>query len=431
MNRLIFILILIFLTNCSLNENSKVWNKDNLEEKKNEKIKKVFTDNKIKAQEFNTELIINLDNIKINNKIINNRNNYGSQRYDGEFKKIESIKFKKFKNVDQLNYQPVFSTDSMIFFEKKGTIIKYDKKNKIVWKNNHYSKSEKKLFPKLYFFLDKKNLIIADTISKLYSVDIDTGNLNWSKNNTYPFNSNIKKYKNKIFVIDYNNTLRCYFIKDGSECWNVKTEGSFTLSNSSSSLILVDDKVIFNNSVGEITAVNIETGMLLWQLPTQSSNIVYETYNFQTSKLISDGNSIYFSNNRNEFYSIDINSGAINWINEINSSVSSIIIESLIFTISSEGFLYVIEKNNGNIIRINDVYSQYKSKIKPNIKPIGFAIGNKNLYLTNSDGKIIIIDLSLGNIINIEKVSGKLISKPIIFDNKLYLIRNGRIDKYN
>ena len=64
-------------------------------------------------------------------------------------------------------------------------------------------------------------------------------------------------------------------------------------------------------------------------------------------------------------------------------------------------------------------------------KPIGFAIGNKNLYLTNSDGKIIIVDLSLGDIIKIEKVSGNLVSKPLIFKNNLYLIRNGKIDKYN
>ena len=62
--------------------------------------------------------------------------------------------------------------------------------------------------------------------------------------------------------------------------------------------------------------------MLLWQIPTQSSNIIYETYNFQTSELVSDGKSIYFSNNRNEFYSIDTNSGAINWKNEINSNMS-------------------------------------------------------------------------------------------------------------
>ena len=431
MNKLIFLLILFFLSNCSLNENSKIWTKDQIESQKQEKLKNVFKDDKKIVEEFNSELRIDLENIKNNNKIVDNRNNYGSLSYNGDFKKIESFKFKKLKNINKLNHHPIFLNDGLIFFENKGTIINYNNNNRVIWKNNYYSKAEKKLFPKLYFVKENQNLIIADTISKIYSIDINTGNLNWSRNNTYPFNSDIKKYNKKFFVIDYKNTLRCYFINDGSECWNVKTEGSFTLSNTKTSLILLDDKIIFNNSVGEITAVNIETGMLLWQLPTQSSDIIYETYNFQTSELVSDDNSIYFSNNKNEFYSVDINSGAINWTNEINSHIAPIIIKNLIFTISNEGFLYVIEKNKGNIIRITDVYSQYKDNKRSKIKPVGFSIGNKKLYLTNSDGKIIIVNLSTGEIINVVKVSRNLISKPYIFDNNLYLIKNGKIDKYN
>ena len=79
-----------------------------------------------------------------------------------------------------------------------------------------------------------------------------------------------------------------------NECWNLKTEDSFTISNSKFSLIVINDKVIFSNSIGDITAVDIETGVIIWQLPTQSSSIINETYNFKISKLVSDGNSIIF-----------------------------------------------------------------------------------------------------------------------------------------
>ena len=37
--------------------------------------------------------------------------------------------------------------------------------------------------------------------------------------------------------------------------------------------------------------------------------------------------------------------------NEINSTITPIIINNLIFTVSEEGYLYVIEKNEGNIKR--------------------------------------------------------------------------------
>ena len=432
MNRIIIlILALIFLNQCSFNENSRIWkDKENkLEAQKN--IKKVFLEDKKIATEFNQELKLDLSIIKFNNKITDNENNYGSQNYEGLIDKIGNYKFSKFEDINQLNFKPIFLEDGLIFFDKKGSIIRYNDKTKVLWKQNHYSKSEKKLRPKLDFIQDGENLLITDSIAKYYSVNINSGELNWSKNNIYPFNSDIKKHKNKIFVIDYKNTLRCFNISDGNECWNLKTEDSFTISNSKFSLIVINDKVIFSNSIGDITAVDIETGVIIWQLPTQSSSIINETYNFKISKLVSDGNSIIFSNNKNEFHSIDVKTGTINWINEINSNITPIITENLIFTVSNEGYLIVIEKNNGNIIRVTDLFKNYKLKKRKNINPVGFVIGNTNLYLTNTDGKMIIVDLSLGDIKKIEKISGDFISRPFIFNQNLFVIRNGSIIQYN
>ena len=396
MNRIIILIIaLTFLNQCSLNENSRIWKdkEKKLEAQKN--IKKVFLEDKKITTEFNQELKLDLSIIKFNNKITDNENNYGSQNYEGLIDKIGNYKFSKFEDIYQLNFKPIFLEDGLIFFDKKGSIIRYNDKTKVLWKQNHYSKSEKKLRPKLDFIQDGENLLITDSIAKYYSVNINSGELNWSKNNIYPFNSDIKKHKNKIFVIDYKNTLRCYNISDGNECWNLKTEDSFTISNSKFSLIVINDKVIFSNSIGDITAVDIETGVIIWQLPTQSSSIINETYNFKISKLVSDGNSIIFSNNKNEFHSIDVKTGTINWINEINSNITPVITGNLIFTVSNEGYLIVIEKNKGNIIRVTDLFNNYKLKKRKNIKPVGFAIGNTILYLTNSDGKMIIVDLSL------------------------------------
>lgn len=432
MNRIIILIIaLIFLNQCSLNENSRIWkDKENkLEAQKN--IKKVFLEDKKITTEFNQELKLDLSIIKFNNKITDNENNYGSQNYEGLIDKIGNYKFSKFEDINQLNFKPIFLDDGLIFFDKKGSIIRYNDKTKVLWKKNHYSKSEKKLKPKLDFVQDDENLLITDSIAKYYSVNINSGELNWSKNNIYPFNSDIKKHKNKIFVIDYKNTLRCYNISDGNECWNLKTEDSFTISNSKFSLIVINDKVIFSNSIGDITAVDIETGVIIWQLPTQSSSIINETYNFKISKLVSDGNSIIFSNNKNEFHSIDVKTGTINWINEINSNITPIITENLIFTVSNEGYLIVIEKNNGNIIRVTDLFKNYKLKKRKNINPVGFVIGNTNLYLTNTDGKMIVVDLSLGDIKKIEKISGDFISRPFIFNQNLFVIRNGSIIQYN
>ena len=44
---------------------------------------------------------------------------------------------------------------------------------------------------------------------------------------------------------------------------------------------------------------------------------------------------------------------------------------------------------------------------------------------------MIVAGIEDGKVIQIEKVSGGLISKPFIFNNNLYVVRNGSIVKYD
>ena len=432
MNKLIFTFIVLFcLNSCSFNENSRIWKDKENRLENNKNITKVFSEEKKNISEFNKDLKLDLSSIKTNNKIVDNMNNFGPQNYTAKLNKIGNYKFSKFDEINSLDLKPSFLKDGIIFFDKKGTVVRYNNNKKILWKKNHYSKSERKLQPKLNFLTSNQNLLVTDNIAKYYSVNLNTGELNWSKYNIYPFNSDIKKHNNRIFVIDYKNILRCYKIDDGSECWNLQTEDSFIISDIKYSLIIFNNNVIFSNSIGDITAVDIETGLIVWQLPTQSSSIINETHKFKMSKLVSDNNSIFFSNNKNEFYSIDLNSGTINWINEIDSILTPILLRDLILTVSEDGYLYVVDKNKGNILRITDLFSNYKDKKRKNIYPIGFTIGNNNLFLSNSDGKMIVAGIEDGKVIQIEKVSGGLISKPFIFNNNLYVVRNGSIVKYD
>jgi len=259
-NKLIFILItIVFLNNCSFNEKSRIW-KNKEKKLENNKIIKIDSKDKKIVSEFNQGTEVDLSSLKISSKINENQNNFGSQNYKGDLNKIGNFKFSKLEEINQLNFKPIIFKKGVIFFDKKGSIIRYDNNQKVIWKKNYYTKAEKKLKPKLNFLLDNENLLVADSIAKYYSLNINTGKLNWSKNNVYPFNSDIKKYKDRIFVVDLKNTLRCYKIHDGSECWKLQTENSFTLSNIKYSLIILDENVIFNNSIGDITAADIETG---------------------------------------------------------------------------------------------------------------------------------------------------------------------------
>ena len=272
---------------------------------------------------------------------------------------------------------------------------------------------------------------MTDNIAKYYALNINTGELLWSKNNSAPFNSQVKIYKNMFFAIDFENILRCYSIKDGTELWKVKTEKTFINSQKKLSLVIVDNKVYFNNSVGDITAVDIENGNLIWQIPTQSSEIYEDAFFLKTSDLIADNNSILFSNNKNEFFSLDINTGVLNWKQKINSDLRSTLVDNIIFAISIEGFLVVIDNRSGNIMRITDIFKQFKKKKRLKINPVGFILGSENIYLTTNHGRLMIIDINSGQTVSILKIDNDKISRPFVLKKNLYIIKENSIIKLN
>ena len=214
MNKVFVILTFsIFLSNCSLNENSRIWNKKEKIENENKVSKKILTEKEIISTEFNPLLKLDLSKNKQNNKIFDPLNNFGSSKYNGQLNKVNQYKFSKLENFNQFNFEPLILDNGVIVFEKKGTIIRFKDNKKVVWKNNFYSKTEKKIHPTLSFAMTNKNLLVADSIAKVSSINLQTGNLIWSKKSEYPFNSEIKIFKDKFFVVDFKNTLRCFYLK--------------------------------------------------------------------------------------------------------------------------------------------------------------------------------------------------------------------------
>ena len=428
---LLLVLILLILNNCSASKKVGFWGEGERTTEGSENIKIILTDQARVEIEFNPTLEIKFSEGEFNKDFKNNQNDIGELSYEGNLEKLGKLNFSKFKDFAYPDIQPVFYNENIIFFDGKGSIIYYDKNQKKIWEKNFYNKYEKKLKPKLNFAIHKDLLIITDNIAKYYAIDIKTGNIIWFKNNIAPFNSEIKIKDDIFYTVDYKNILRSISIKDGSELWILKREESLTKSSKKISIIIKEENIYFNNSIGDITAVNLKSGQFVWQSPTQSNNTNKNSFQLSNSKLVLNENSILFSNNRNEFYSIDTTTGLVNWKNEINSDLGPVIIDRFIITISNKGFLYIIDKKIGNILRINDLYQGYKVKKRKNILVTGFIVAQNKVYISNSDGNLIITDLNTGRINNIHKISSDKILQPYVNNNNLFLIRNGSIFKFN
>ena len=430
MIRYIALLLFIFLYGCSFNTNSRFWTEEKEVEKLSKNISKILEKKLITKKEFNPNLKIDTSKkfISISDDL---SNNLAIKNFNKDIDKISKFKFSKIRDFEYFEPELVFDGKNFVFFDDQGNLIKFDENFKIVWKKNFYSKEEKKQKPILTLSIKEKTLIVFDNISKFYAVNLENGDLLWSKKNKNPINSQIKILDDKIYSVDMNNVIRCVSLLDGSEVWKFKSENIFLKSPKRNSIIVKNNRVYLNNSIGDIIAINAQNGSLLWQTPTQSSLIYENAFDLIISDLIADQDNLVFSNNRNELYSLNLNNGLINWKQDVNSSVRSIFYNNLIFSISNEGYFFIIDSKSGNIIRITDVFNIFKNKNREKIRPIGFIASYNKLMLSTNNGKLLKIDIASGKTESVFKIDKEKISRPFVFNKKILLVKNNSIIRLN
>ena len=425
------VIFFIFLIGCSIDDKSGIWSKNKKIKSANQYKDIIFEDNKELSQELNVNIKIYLkDKYTLNNKKNYYNNNTGIKNYDGNLKQIKKIKFSKIKNFSKFKPDILYSENGNIyFFNSKGTVIKFSKNLEVIWEKNIYSKKEKKLNPLLNLAIEKNTLILTDNLSNYYALNILNGDLLWRKTNSAAFNSEIKIAENKIFTVDYDNILKCFSIENGNLLWEYQTENTLIKSTKKTSLVLDENKVIFLNHTGDLNTLD-QNGNLIWQTPTSKSIIYEDSFTNIYSDIVLDNNTIYFSNNKNEFFAVSLDTGSVKWRKKINSSIRPTITKDLIITIADNGFLIILDKKNGKLVRSTNIKTKIKNKKWDDLVNNGFLIGKNKIYLS-TNGKLNIIDLSDGLSKKIVDLDKKFIARPYIYEKSMYILSSNQIIKYN
>ena len=424
-----YIIFFVLIYSCSLNSNSAFWSKSEKITSDKKVIKILFKDIQPNKREFNPNLKLNLPKNNVRNINFNfNNDGFTFEKVSNE--KLSKYNFARIENFSGFEPEILVDDRNLYFFDNKGSLIKFNKVSNIEWKKNYYSKSDKKNNPILFLAIEKDNLFVADTNANYYLLNKKNGNLKWKKKHTSSFNSQIKVKDGKAVVVDMENNLRCFSLKDGTIIWSVPTELTVVSSQKKQSIVIVNNLVVFSNSIGDLTAVDFESGEIIWQTPTQILGFG-KNITLRNSDIVSDGKFVYMSNNKNEFFAIDLKTGINKWRQQVNSEIRPVIVSDFIITISNEGLLIIMNKNDGNIIRINDLLKNMKKKKRVNYYPVGFIISNDKIYLTTKNGRLFIINFADSSLNKVLKLDREKLQRPVYFDKELFVTRNNSIIRIN
>ena len=184
----------------------------------------------------------------------------------------------------------------------------------------------------------KNNLLISDNMGFIYSLDKLSGEPIWIKNLVIPLKSQLKVFNNKMYVVNQDNRLLSFSIKDGVKVWDIRSVSSYIKSQSLLSISISDSgDLVFLNSSGDLNKVNADTGRVIWGISAKDYSFAHDTDFFESSNIVINDNSIFFTTS-SAIYSYDLNSGYLNWSQNVNSKGEPIIDGDHVFLVTKDGF---------------------------------------------------------------------------------------------
>jgi hypothetical protein len=95
-------------------------------------------------------------------------------------------------------------------------------------------------------------------------------------------------------------------------------------------------------------------------------------------------------------------------------------------TISEEGYFFIIDKLNGNILRSTYILDRIKNK---KIYPTGFIVAKNYIYVSLKNGRLLKVNIEDGKTKEVLKIDGDKISRPYVANKKMYILKNNAIVK--
>jgi outer membrane protein assembly factor BamB len=224
----------------------------------------------------------------------------------------------------------------------------------------------------------------------LYLIDPVNNNLIWkSESQNIPLRtkgaSSPLIIDNSIFIARDNGSVSSYNVVNGTLNW-------FTIISSRSGrndlesqrdaemdIIVSGETLYYGHFQGELNALNIKTGDIIWASP----------FSFINNLSINE-NSLYGSTSDSQIVSIDKASGFINWKDSLENSTLTepFIIDQLLYVFNTTGNLNVYDKDKGDKI----FEKNFDLELHPQTN---FIIDKDKVYFHTKDGDIVHLKITI------------------------------------
>lgn len=319
---------------------------------------------------------------------------------------------------------PPIVTRKHILLYNRGTVHCLDLRGKVIWKTLLLAREDLSQFGGGLAGDGKGRLYITTPCCRLFCIQEETGEVVWEAPTAAPVRGAPTLYGEYVCCLNMNNQVELFMAKTGE--LGMRHSGLVEEARmlGGASPAVAEHILIMGHSSGEVTALSLLTGEVLWtrsgHTQTRSFSSPHALSPFNTSPIIHQG-AVYIFTGPKQLSCLDLQTGDTLWTCPISSPQTPWVVGNALFCLTDQSHLVAIHTGTGNIVWSRAL----SSKPAPQGGEIGPIVAHQNLYVANSEGQILVLDpLCQGKLVKMYASQGIISAPLVIAQGKLLVFLN-------
>lgn len=269
---------------------------------------------------------------------------------------------------------------------------------------------------------DSGRAYAATGFSTVAALDLGNGQVLWTKKLEAPARGAPTAADGKVFIVTQTNVLVALSQADGSELWTYRGVPELAGVLSAASPAVVGDMVVVPYSSGEVIALGVNDGQAHW------SEVVTKAMRTMAVSALSDvaaspvisGGTVFASGIAGRTIAVDLKSGTRLWEQDVGSAHTPSVGGDAVFLVDLDDRLVALDRRNGSILWATQLPVVREKKKRSHWA--GPVLANGDLWLISTDGKLISVSATNGEIRATRDIGTPGYIAPVLASGRMVVI---------
>ena len=268
-------------------------------------------------------------------------------------------------------------------------------------------------------------VFVSSGFGLVLALDAATGAEIWRTPTRTPMHSAPAVDNGRLFAVSDDNELFAFDTDSGAILWTYQAIIETARMLTAPAPAVIDDVVIAPFSSGEIVALRVQNGGVLWQDSLDSSGNLTPLASLNdigSGPVVADGY-VFASAQSGSLGAFDLRTGQRVWSQPAGSLGFPLVAGDFLYTVTTEGQIACLSKADGTVIWLTQMQAfKNEKKRKKRIAWAGPIMAGERLLLMGSNGEAVEVNPYDGSIIRTFKLSDEVYVPPIVANETVYYI---------